>query len=166
MSRKVWDTSGPYDQGPNAIEDMNFFYRHLKRGGSLWKVGGAPLLHYRIHDGQISRRIHRNVLLQLKAAAFSEWVCSSSLWKDFGIWGCGRDGRKFYGFLSEDAKKLVRCFYEIDPRKGGAYQDKVKLFPVEEVVAPFVCCVSIGKNNGIEEKLARFVAGSDYFQIT
>lgn len=73
MSRAVWDRSGPYPQHCDAIEDMAFFYAHLRNQGTLVKVP-STLLQYRIHGGQISKRIHRNVLLRVKAEAFSEWA--------------------------------------------------------------------------------------------
>jgi hypothetical protein len=165
MSRALWDRVGPYEQQSDAVEDMQFFYKHILSGGRLHKVGGDPLLQYRIHGGQISHKIHRNVLLRIKATAFSAWVTAH--WPaGFGIWGCGRDGKKFYHSLSDDAKRLVRCFYEIDERRGTLFQGLVPIKSLAEVAAPFVCCVSIGKRNGIEERLAPYSAGVDYFQIT
>ncbi len=45
------------------------------------------------------------------------------------------------------------------------FQGRVPIKPVADVAPPFVCCVAIGKRNGIEERLAPFTPGTDYFQI-
>jgi hypothetical protein len=41
----------------------------------------------------------------------------------------------------------------------------VPLLGVESVRAPFVCCVAAGRGNGIEERLAPFRPGTDYWQM-
>jgi len=39
MSRKTFDRVGGYDESyPKCPEDMIFFYAHLERGGTLYKV--------------------------------------------------------------------------------------------------------------------------------
>jgi len=50
--------------------------------------------------------------------------------------------------------------------KHGLMYEDIRIAPIESVSPPFVCCVTIGKNNGIEEKLKPFANGKDYFQLT
>ena len=143
----------------------------------------AYLLRYRIHDGQSTHRMHRNLLMQHKALHFSRFavehwkqgfqvsplsephVIFRSFCVSCQIWGNGRDGKRFYKSLTAEARALVLCFLEIDQRKHGLLYDGKKIVDIAEAAPPFVCCVAIGKNNGIEEKLAPFQNGSDYFQL-
>lgn len=51
----------------------------VRNGGKLLKVASeGPLLRYRIHDGQLSRRIHRNTLLVMQSNVFPSraFLCS------------------------------------------------------------------------------------------
>lgn len=165
MSRQLFLRVGYFTEKPDFPEDMDFFFRHLRfEDASLIKVA-EKLLRYRIHPNQQSYRIHRNALLQIKALFFSEFVVKH--WpKGFMFWGCGRDGKKFFKFLSKQAQDLVTCFLEIDEQKRQGLRHGKPVLDVSEVKSPFVCCVTIGKNNGIEEKLKSFISGEDYFQIT
>jgi len=77
-----------------------------------------------------------------------------------------------YILLFIDAQNLVSCFLEMHPNKiDTIYHDanshkSVDIKSITHVKPPFLCCVSINRANGIEEKLSSFVAGVDYFQVT
>jgi hypothetical protein len=40
----------------------------------------------------------------------------------FGIWGAGKNGRKFYRQLPASVQQRVRCFYDVDAKKVCFYQ--------------------------------------------
>jgi hypothetical protein len=165
MARKVFWQVGPFLEERYHPEDLDFFLRFTARFETLYKVN-EKLLRYRIHENQASFKMHRNLLMEYKARHFSRFV--ETHWKDstFMIWGCGRDAKKFYKYLSEAAKARVTHFLEIDEKKHNLIYQGKKILPIEAVEPPFVCCVTIGKNNGIEEKLGKFEPGKDYFQLT
>ena len=145
-------------------EDLDWFLRFLQNGGTLFKVS-EPLLKYRIHENQSSNQMHRKLLMKVKVGYF-ETFAKANLTQGFMIWGSGRDGKDFFRNLSEEGRKLVLNFVEISPKKIGLSYEGKKILGIEAVKPPFVCCVAIGKNNGIEEKLEPYQAGVDYYQIT
>ncbi len=122
--------------------------------------------------------------MQYKAQYFSRFVVTQKGWASFQIWGCGRDAKQFFKHLSPEAKARVSNFLEIDrfkrrtsvckhfltflfiSNKHGMIYNEIRILPIESVSPPFVCCVTIGKNNGIEDKLKPFVHGVDYLQVT
>ena len=165
MHRSVWEKTGSFLELRDHPEDMDFFLRHTQRGGLLFKLA-EELLRYRIHDSQATHRMHRNLLLEYKARLFSQSVEGWPKWKTFQIWGCGRDAKKFFKFLSPAVRSRVSHFLEIDANKHGLLYQDIPIVDISEVRPPFVCCVTIGKNNGIEQKLAPFLNGTDYFQLT
>ncbi len=71
------------------------------------------LLRYRLHEGQLSRRLSRADLARVKAARFAEMAEAAAGWQRFQIWGCGRDGKLFFRCLPPAARARVSAFLEI-----------------------------------------------------
>ncbi len=167
VSRQTLAKTGHFLSLRDHPEDLDFFLRHIERGGCLAKIA-IPLLNYRIHSAQLSRRIHRNLLMQYKAKHFCEFLKNSNFWQKFQIWGSGRDGKKFFKYLDDEIKLRVSAFLEISEkrRKTTPKLGEISLLGIEHAKPPFVSCVSAGKkNNGMTEKLEGFRPGTDYFQM-
>ena len=49
--------------------------------------------------------------LQVRADAFQSIVLPQRGWEKFSIWGCGRDGKRFFNLLSRENKHKVRVFF-------------------------------------------------------
>jgi hypothetical protein len=49
----------------------------------------------------------------------SRATSASAFWDTFTIWGAGRDGKAFYGALSDAGKRRVAAFCDLDARKIG-----------------------------------------------
>ena len=47
--------------------------------------------------------------LQVRADAFQSIVLPQRGWEKFSIWGCGRDGKRFFNLLSRENKHKVRA---------------------------------------------------------
>lgn len=99
-------------------EDTVFFHRHLMAGGTLARVP-MPVITYTYSAGSQSWRIPRSLLLNIRVALFEERVLTQPHWRNFVIWGAGRDGKAFYTALSPAGKARVAAFADIDPRKVG-----------------------------------------------
>jgi len=119
-------------------EDLRFFHAHLYANGLLrlhksTSNPDKPLLTYRHrHNQSQSYSTSRKLLLHLRALAF-EWnvlrnrptPATSNVtptpWNNhdgkFVVWGAGRDGKDFVKALSEDARKRVYCFLDVDHKK-------------------------------------------------
>jgi hypothetical protein len=127
-----------------------------------------------------------------------ESVAGAALWLDpsvkFGIWGCGRDGKRFYNALSPAARDRVACFYDVNPAKiGTMYREhggtrSIPIRSVTETASPFVVCVArdsgaaagsqelgaaapggegeqVETAGEVEKRLAQFRHGVDYFHL-
>ena len=102
-------------------EDLLFFHRHLAAGGSLAQVH-TPILRYRYSPTSQSYKIPRQFLLRLRAALFEERVLARDhAWRQFVIWGAGRDGKAFYNALSPAGQAAVAAFAEVDDDKIGLF---------------------------------------------
>jgi len=117
LKRSTFEKIGKYDEGAvGTPEDLIFFLEHLKLGGWLYKIE-KPLVTYRYHDQATSFKVHRLKMLEIRTKHFEERIISQ--WKSFSIWGCGRDGKKFYSFLSVENKRKVAAFADINPNLIG-----------------------------------------------
>lgn len=107
-------------------EDLYFFLDHLKLGGKLAKVN-KPLITYRYTPGSWTLGSKKQDLAKVRASYFESIVLSGCdnndfqylRWKKFQIWGCGKDGRKFFNLLSQEAASRVVCFLDVDIKKIG-----------------------------------------------
>ena len=48
-----------------------------------------------------------NFHLQVRADAFQSIILPQRGWEKFSIWGCGRDGKRFFNLLSRENKQRV-----------------------------------------------------------
>jgi hypothetical protein len=46
---------------------------------------------------------------QVRADAFQSIILPQRGWEKFSIWGCGRDGKRFFNLLSRENKQRVRA---------------------------------------------------------
>ena len=99
-------------------EDLLFLQGHVVRGGGLHRCDEV-LVEYRYHAAAATHAIPRQTILRHRAAAIERAIELA----DIRIWGAGRDGRDFFKALSDDARKRVRAFCDVDPKKvGTTYQ--------------------------------------------
>ena len=50
-----------------------------------------------------------DLTLQVRADAFQSIILPQRGWEKFSIWGCGRDGKRFFNLLSRENKQRVRA---------------------------------------------------------
>jgi hypothetical protein len=53
--------------------------------------------------------------LQVRADAFQSIILSQRAWEKFSIWGCGRDGKRFFNLLTRENKQKVRSLSMAQP---------------------------------------------------
>ncbi|CAE7200034.1 B3GNTL1 [Symbiodinium sp. CCMP2592] len=176
--RRIWERVGGYTQDTAVGEDIVFFHKHLEADGLLLRVP-RPLLRYRCHPGQRSWRLPRRAVQAAKVAAFQRQILVVEPWnRGFGVLGAGRDARDFVKALSDDARKLVTEFYEVDKNKWGKWisvaQADGSLFhmpivPQQWLRTPFVVCVALERGFGVIEAIKRDAPaareGVDYFHL-
>ena len=68
-----------------------------------------------MHENNNCWKIPRRTIMDVKLKAFERRVISK--WKQFSIWGAGRDGRNFVNDLSPENRKKVVCFGDVDENK-------------------------------------------------
>lgn len=77
-----------------------------------------------------------------------------SKWSKFTIWNAGKQGRKFYKSLSNENRKKVECFCDVDEKKiGKKYRpfdvtsrkatEEIEIVHFTEANPPFVICVKM-----------------------
>ncbi|CAL1168677.1 unnamed protein product [Cladocopium goreaui] len=181
--RKIWERVGGYTEDTSVGEDIVFFHKHLETGGLLRRVR-EPLLRYRCHPGQRSWRLPRRQVQNAKVAAFERQVLdadasAASAWcEGFGVLGAGRDARDFCKVLSPEKLRLVRAFYEVDPKKigksisfpmEGQAPHEVPIVEQSQLQLPFVVCVALERGYEVLEAIRRdqpdAQEGVDYFHL-
>ncbi|KAN0031757.1 hypothetical protein ACTFIV_005624 [Dictyostelium citrinum] len=189
------------NSGAKAIpEDLIFFNRHLDKGGILKKakiessiynnnensdgseeVGDnkklkiekfEPLLVYRYHENNLSGQIHKHMLMKVRIEYLERRVLSN--WKEFTIWGAGKDGKKFFTLLPDSCKKKVIAFCDVDKNKIGinynaAYTPySIPIIHFSNVKSPLIICVALDRSNGeFENNLnsLNLIEGKDYWHF-
>eukprot|EP00439_Symbiodinium_sp_Y106_P018382 s206_g2.t1 len=176
--RRIWERVGGYTQDTAVGEDIVFFHKHLEADGLLLRVP-RPLLRYRCHPGQRSWRLPRRAVQDAKVAAFQRQILVAEPWnRGFGVLGAGRDARDFVKALSDDARKLVTEFYEVDKNKWGKWISVAQadgslwhmpIVPQQWLTTPFVVCVALERGFGVIEAIKRDAPaareGVDYFHL-
>ena len=71
--------------------------------------------HYSMHSHNTWRRTPRRTLLRVKLRALERRVLDKL--SSFSVWGGGRDGRNFVNDLSENNRRKVKCFGDVDVKK-------------------------------------------------
>ena len=120
ISRTCFEAVGRFRE--EKCEDLLFLLAHVRRGGSLHRIDGPPLVEYRYHPNAASHSIPRKLILQHRAAAFeSDVLMADPRWARFTVWGAGRDGRDFFKALSPAARRRVVAFCDVDAAKIGTH---------------------------------------------
>lgn len=142
MKRSLADAVGPFVEAPpgsGEAEDLIFFQKFLELYysqnceqdlPSLLRAGdypNNPILLYRWSPQSASARCSRRRLLQVRTQAFEERILSQPEWKQFLVWGAGRDAKNFMNELSPSARKRVVAMIDIDPRKTGRFYSNSQL---------------------------------------
>jgi len=152
---------------------MIFFYEHLRLGGELYKVE-KDLLLYRYHATMTSHKISRATLMEYRVRAFEQQILSNPSWATFMIWGCGRDGKKFYKTLPEIHQQKVIAFCDVNPRKIGTkmvlnHQTKhsIPVLHWTQILPPFVTCVALDRFTEFENNLTslNLKEGINFFHL-
>ena len=110
----------------------------------------------RMHEKNTCAKIPRRTLLRVKLQALERRVLDKL--ETFSIWGAGRDGRNFLNDLSENNRKKVIAFGDVDTNKiGTRYQNPltgvdVPIVHFSELKPPVVCCVALGRTAGVFEE--------------
>ncbi|KAK8826094.1 hypothetical protein WA556_003823 [Blastocystis sp. ATCC 50177/Nand II] len=173
LSRKQFDRVGGYrergsDEAPFP-EDLDFYHRHLDLGGQLHIVPEV-LVVYRMHPNNACSKVPRRTILRVKLQALERRVLDGL--DHFSIWGGGRDGRNFLNDLSEENRKKVVVFGDVDTKKIGTHYVNplthvdVPVVHFSELVPPVVCCVALGRTNGVFEanlESMHWTCGKDYW---
>ena len=109
-------------------------------------------------------KIPRRALLKPRVAAFERRILPS--WtQGFTIWGCGRDGRNFYNTLTDENKKTVKAFCDVNPKKIGTEyhcretRRRIPIIHFSQAQPPVACCVVMGRGEGELEANIRSVPG-------
>ena len=111
-----------------VAEDLRLFHAHLQCGGKLRLVrssSGRPLTTYRYrHNSSQSAQTPRRLLLHIRVRAFEGQVLRQNpKWKQFIVWGGGRDGKDFIKALRPQFLERVYCIADVDEQKieRGSY---------------------------------------------
>ncbi|KAI3386787.1 hypothetical protein SNEBB_002882 [Seison nebaliae] len=180
--RNVFEVNGKFygfDTTPkNYPEDLDFILRHVFDQKRPIRRTSELLLIYRYHFTSTTFTIDSETIDNLRFRYLLKyfiypWIEKYGFWY---IWGCGRNGRRFFRSLPEKVQDKLESFYDVDPSKltRGHYtleerKDKKK-FPIkslEELKRPFVICVkrnlsSIDIMRNIEKYCSKFTEGHDY----
>lgn len=177
-SRELFDAVGGFAEQPKTgfPEDLDFFYKSLRLGALLHRVDDdSAWTLYRYHPDCVTFSVHEDTIRILRVRELEERVIKK--WSCFYIWNAGKGGRKFYKLLSDESKRKLVAFMDVDPKKiaQGYYEfaesplkkkPRVPIISAEEARTPFVVCVKMDLTKGVlEESLRRlgFLEGQDYY---
>jgi ribonuclease P protein subunit RPP14 len=154
-------------------EDTYFFMDHLELGGTLAKVPEV-LVTYRYTPGSWCTGTSHADLQVARLPYLQRRVLSLPTWKQFTIWGYGKDGRKFITRLPKEIAAQVVAFCDVDVQKIGMtyfIQSCRKHIPVikySDAKPPMIICVASKRaQGGLEENIKRLnmVEGVDYLHF-
>uniref|UniRef100_A0A8B9JSR3 UDP-GlcNAc:betaGal beta-1,3-N-acetylglucosaminyltransferase-like 1 n=1 Tax=Astyanax mexicanus TaxID=7994 RepID=A0A8B9JSR3_ASTMX len=143
---------GPFDEGGKGVpEDLLWFYRSLRLGGSVLRVDECLLI-YRYHQHAATHSVLEETIWTLRVNFLQERVLDQ--WDSFTIWNAGKQGRKLYRSLSLTNQKKVKAFCDVDEnkiKKGFyTYEDskerpkpKIPVLRVKDASPPFIVCVKL-----------------------
>ncbi|RWS11610.1 UDP-GlcNAc:betaGal beta-1:3-N-acetylglucosaminyltransferase-like protein 1 isoform X2 [Dinothrombium tinctorium] len=176
-SRRVFDTLDGFDEGGKGVaEDLIFFYKHLDCGGKLMKID-EDLLMYRYHPQQTTFSVSEQTVWNLRLERFEKHVLNN--WTHFSIWNAGKEGRRFFRSISDENRRKVSMFCDVDLKKitKGFYiyeeskdkpKPKVPIVHYLEAKPPFVICVKLDLTDGMFEanlSSLKLKEGHDYFHF-
>jgi len=158
--RNVYNRVGGFLQSKKGCpEDLVFFNKHLDLGGKVARVDEVLLI-YTFHPHQTTFSIDELTIWNLRIERLEKIILTK--WPKFTIWNAGKQGRKFYNCLSEENKKKVLAFCDVDLNKIGkkysAFSDDERRFGKEidiihfrDAIPPFVICMKIDLTEGVFE---------------
>jgi len=117
IRREILKSVGGYrDRG--WAEDYDLWLRLAQGGIRMGKPDGI-LLHWRDHDGRLSRNADQyssKQFLKLKAHFLTRYFRN---FPEICIWGAGPNGKKLFDYLSSNGT-IVSQFIDVHPRRIGA----------------------------------------------
>ncbi|KFD48956.1 hypothetical protein M513_10197 [Trichuris suis] len=163
LSRRLFEEVGGFVEYAEPYpEDLDFMYRALKIGATLFRVD-EELVIYRHHSACASLLISEQQIWNIRISHFISDVLQH--WEAFTIWNAGRQGRRFFKSLPSWCQDRVICMCDVDKRKvfQGVYElydqkkravlRRVPIIPVHEANPPLVICVKLDMTNGQLEAL-------------
>ena len=160
-SREMFDLvdGGFSEQGQGTPEDYLFFLELCKHNVNLVRADHS-LVVYRYHPNATTFSVKEQTIWNIRLLALETDVLSN--WPSFTIWNAGKQGRKLYRDLSEENKRKVSCFCDVDKRKlnQGVYiyelskekpKPQVPIVHFTEASKPFVICVKLDMTDGAFE---------------
>uniref|UniRef100_A0A0N5C8I0 Glyco_trans_2-like domain-containing protein n=1 Tax=Strongyloides papillosus TaxID=174720 RepID=A0A0N5C8I0_STREA len=180
MSKKLYDAVGGFktDIVSGFPEDLDFFYRALRKGVIVKKVP-YNLVTYRYHSNCATFNVNEKTIWEMRVREVSEIVLSK--WTSFSIWSAGKQGKLFFRSLREEEKNKVQAFCDCDEKKIGRqfleiYDEKLRLVthripivPISKIKAPVLICVKLDLTNGCLENYINkknWIEGRDFFHFS
>ncbi|XP_067164646.1 queuosine-tRNA galactosyltransferase isoform X3 [Apteryx mantelli] len=157
-------------------EDLLFFYKHIEKGGEVFRVDHCLLL-YRYHPQAATHSVLEGTIWNHRVRFLEDRVLS--YWTSFTIWNAGKQGKKLYRSLSPANQKKVTAFCDVDEKKitKGFYtyeeseerpKPKIPICHFREATPPFIICVKLDLTHGaFEENLntLNLKEGMDYYHF-
>lgn len=174
--KNVFAAIGGFESGHGVPEDLIFFYRHLSRGGKLYRVE-EKLLQYTYHLDAATFSVKRDTIWKLRVQHLIANVLSRPPWSQgFTIWNAGRQGRRLYRSLSDELQERVEAFCDVDAKIIGhvykhfdeAHRQETRHVPIVHFLdarPPIVICFKLDLSCGAFEKnleQLRLEEGKDY----
>ncbi|NWX85722.1 B3GNL protein, partial [Nothoprocta pentlandii] len=104
-SREWFYHVGKFDEGGKGVpEDLLFFYKHIEKGGDVFRVDQCLLL-YRYHPQAATHSVLEETIWNHRVRFLEDRVLSC--WTSFTIWNAGKQGKKLYRSLSPANQKKV-----------------------------------------------------------
>uniref|UniRef100_A0A915IQL4 Glycosyltransferase 2-like domain-containing protein n=1 Tax=Romanomermis culicivorax TaxID=13658 RepID=A0A915IQL4_ROMCU len=185
-SRRLYDVIGGFsDNGRTGFpEDLDFFYKALRKGACLYKVDDS-LVTYRYHSDCASFSVSEETILSIRVAEFERIILEKrGNWSKFSIWNVGKSGKKFFNALKPENRRKVLCFGDIDSQKIDrkffecyvrnnntkkfVIQFKLPIIHISELQPPVVICVKMDLTGGMLEKYVEeknWIEGENYFYL-
>ena len=175
--RSVFQAVGGFDEsGRGTPEDLIFFNKHLDIGGKLARVD-EDLLMYRYHANAATFSVSEQTIWDIRVQALQDNVLCN--WDKFSIWNAGKQGRKLYRSLTDENKRKVIAFCDVDQRKisRGFYtyeessaqpKPKIPIVHYSQVEKPIIACIKLGMTNGLFEQYletCELVEGQDFYHF-
>ncbi|XP_059588168.1 UDP-GlcNAc:betaGal beta-1,3-N-acetylglucosaminyltransferase-like protein 1 isoform X3 [Alligator mississippiensis] len=151
-SREWFCHVGKFDEGGKGIpEDLLFFYKHVQKGGGVFRVDQCLLL-YRYHPQAATHSVLEGTIWNHRVRFLEDQVLKH--WMSFTIWNAGKQGRKLYRSLSPANRKKVAAFCDVDRNKivKGFYtyeeseerpKPKIPIQHFRDATPPFIICVKM-----------------------
>ncbi|XP_068007491.1 queuosine-tRNA galactosyltransferase isoform X2 [Melanerpes formicivorus] len=176
-SREWFLHVGKFDEGGKGVpEDLLFFYKHLQKGGEVFRVNHCLLL-YRYHPQAATHSVLEETIWNHRVRFLEDRVLSS--WTSFTIWNAGKQGKKLYRSLSPANRKKVTAFCDVDEKKiaKGCYtyeeseerpKPKIPVCHFGDATPPFIICVKLDLTGGAFEtnlSMLNLKEGMDYYHF-